>query len=169
MAEHSTSIIAKNIKLLREVLGLSQKDFAILSSISRSSIEKIEDGKPNYDIDLLNNILSFTHFDLKEISSKSFKIADNYRERLIKVYYNDLSKRIILESRPKLVFGIKYYLLKTSFLNEPKETKEIVAFFKERDWNYSGNAIQIALKRMPDLIEIRKNESKGNTNVYLKK
>lgn len=169
MAEHSTTIIAKNIKLLREALGLTQKDFAILSGISRSSVEKIEEGKSNYNIDLLNNILLFTNFDLKQISSINFKVADNYREKLIKVYYSDISKRIILESKPALVFCIKNYLLKTAYLNEPKEIKEIVTFFKEYDWSFSGNAIQIALKRMPDLIEIRKHESKGNTNVYLKK
>jgi len=169
MAEHSTSIISKNIRLVREVLGLSQKDFAILSNISRSSIIKIEEGKSNYNIDLLNNILSFTNFDLQQISSSNFKVSENYREKLIKRYHNDLTKKIILENQPPLVFCIKNHLLKSTFLEEPKEIREISMFFKEHNWNFSGNSIQIALKRMPDLIEIRKHESKGNTNIYLKK
>ncbi|WP_017260197.1 helix-turn-helix transcriptional regulator [Pedobacter arcticus] len=169
MTEHSTFIIAKNIKLVRESLGLSQKDFAILVGISRSSIIKIEDGKANYNIALINNVLNFTHFDLQQVSSSNFKVPDYYREKLIKVYHKDLTKRIILENQPPLVFCIKNYLLKTSFLDQPKEIKEIVVFFKISNWNFSGNSIQIALKRMPELIEIRKHESKDNTNIYLRR
>jgi transcriptional regulator with XRE-family HTH domain len=169
MSEHSTLIIAKNVKLIREALGLSQKDFAILSSISRASLIKMEAGNSNYNIKLLHSILSFAQFDLAEISKSNFKIFDGYRDKLIKMYFKDLSKRIILENQPTLVYCIKFYLLKTNFLDRPKEIREITTFFRSKSWYFSGNSIQIALKRMPDLIEIRKHESKGNTNVYLKK
>lgn len=169
MAEHSTLIIAKNIKKLREALGLSQKDFSILSSISRASLIKIEEGNSKYNIDLLNRILSFTNFELAEISKSNFKLSDGYRDKLIKTYFNDITKRIILENQPTLVFCVKNYLLKTNFLDKPKEIREITSFFKLKSWYFSGNSIQIALKRMPDLIEITKHEIKGNTNVYFKK
>jgi transcriptional regulator with XRE-family HTH domain len=103
MSEHSTLIIAKNVKLIREALGLSQKDFAILSSISRASLIKMEAGNSNYNIKLLHSILSFAQFDLAEISKSNFKIFDGYRDKLIKMYFKDLSKRIILENQPTLV------------------------------------------------------------------
>jgi len=60
-------------------------------------------------------------------------------------------------------------MLSTNFLNTPKETNEIKRFFSDTGWEFKGNSISNALKRMPSLIEIRANPIKKNTNIYSKK
>jgi hypothetical protein len=75
----------------------------------------------------------------------------------------------VLIQTPEIVYAIRYKLLKGDFLNKPKEIREVKGFFEGFGWTYKGPSISNALKRMPELIQIKKHESKGNTNVYLKK
>ncbi|ETZ23844.1 hypothetical protein N824_15010 [Pedobacter sp. V48] len=72
----------------------------------------------------------------------------------------------ILNQQPTLVYCIKYSLLNSGFLNEPKEIRQIQKFFADKGWNFNANSSQIALKRMNDVIVIKKSGSKGNTNIY---
>jgi len=168
MAEVSTAIVGKNIKSIRESIGLSQKDFSILVSISRASLIKIEAGSTGYRLNLLDGIIDFTKFSLSELSKMNFSVPDYYREKLLKIYGEDVTAGVILSQQPTLVYCIKYSLLNSQFLNEPKEIRQITKFFANKGWAFSGNSIQIALKRMPNVIVIKKHESKGNTNTYSK-
>jgi hypothetical protein len=75
----------------------------------------------------------------------------------------------ILNCSPEIVYAIEFKLLKSDFIDQPKEISQIKSFFERFGWKYSGTSISNALKRMPDLIEIRQHETKKNTNIYLKK
>jgi transcriptional regulator with XRE-family HTH domain len=170
MAELSTSIIGKNMRKIRESLGLSQKDFSILVNLSRASIIKIEAGSTSYRLNLLDGVIAFTRFSLSELGKSKFQIPDNFRDRLIGQYKNNIAIEVILNQQPQLVYCIKYYLLKSNFLDAPKEIHEIVKYFTAKyGWIFSGNTVQVSLKRMPDLIKIEPHPSKKGTNVYLKK
>ncbi|WGQ09016.1 helix-turn-helix transcriptional regulator [Pedobacter gandavensis] len=168
MAEISTAIVGKNIKSIRESIGLSQKDFSILVNVSRASLIKIEAGSTGYRLNLLDGIIDFTRFSLSEISKMNFSVPDNYREKLLKIYGEDVTAGVILNQQPTLVYCIKHSLLNSQFLNEPKEIRQITKFFADKGWVFSGNSIQIALKRMTNAIVIIKHDSKGNTNTYSK-
>ncbi|ETZ21789.1 helix-turn-helix domain-containing protein [Pedobacter sp. V48] len=166
MAKVSTAIVGKNIKSIRESIGLSQKDFSILVGVSRASLIKIEAGSTGYRLNLLDGIIDFTKFNLSDLSKMNFSLPDNYREKLIRVYEEDVTVGVILNQQPTLVYCIKYSLLNSQFLKEPKEIRQITKFFADKGWVFSGNSIQIALKRMTGIIVIKKHESKGNTNTY---
>jgi len=168
MGEISTAIVGKNIKAIRESIGLSQKDFSILTEVSRASLIKIEAGSTGYRLNLLDKIIHFTKFSLSELSRMNFSVPDNYREKLIKIYRENPNVEVILSQQPTLVYCIKYSLLTSKFLNSPKEIREITKFFAEKGWSFGGNSIQIALKRMTNVIEIEKHPTKGNTNIYSK-
>lgn len=169
MREMSTAIIGKNIKTIRESIGLSQKDFSILVDVSRASLIKIEAGDTGYRLNLLDGIIGFTKFNLSELSKENFHVPDNYRGKLLKVYRDNADVSVILNQQPTLVYCIKYNLLSGDFLNTPKEIRQITKFFADLGLVFGGNSIQIALKRMADLIEIKKHETKGNTNTYAKR
>jgi transcriptional regulator with XRE-family HTH domain len=170
MNNYSRTIIGKNIKSIRLTLGLSQLNFSILTGLSKATIVNIESGKKGYNLDLLENIIDFLGYSLSDLASKDFSPKENVRERLIDTYKSKRPEyyRVLIQT-PEIVYAIRYKLLKGDFLNKPKEIREVKAFFEGFGWTYKGPSISNALKRMPELIQIKKHESKGNTNVYLKK
>lgn len=165
----SISTIGKNIVLLRDSLGLSQKKFSELGEISPATLVNIESGKKSFRIKSLERIMDLTGITLESISSESFKPPKNIREKLLKKYENESQISVILNESPTLQYSIKHVLLKTDFLNYPKEINDIRIYLAQRGLVYKGNSIHVALKRMPDLIEIRPHEGKKNTNVYLRR
>jgi len=169
MSTVSRSIIGKNVKDLRLALGLSQLKFANITSLSKQTIINIESGKKDYSLGLIDKISNFTGYSLSELSSERFTPEQDIREKLLKKYQTNASFTI-LNAQPEIVYAIKYKLLKSDHLQTPKETNEIKNFFLEKyGWDFIGSSISNALKRMPELIEIKPHVSKKNTNVYLKK
>jgi transcriptional regulator with XRE-family HTH domain len=170
MEQLNKEIIGRNIQILRESLGLTQHDLALLTNISKRSIANIETGKGNFRIELLFAILNFYSVDISLINSRTIKVPEKFREKLIKHHQERKSENIqILTKRPTIVYAINYYLLPSSFLNNPREIAEIQLFFKKLGWEFVSSSITNALTRMPEVIEVRPHESKGNTNVYSKK
>jgi len=169
MAQFDRKIIGKNIKSLREASGLSQLDFSHLVDISRRSIANIEAGTGNNNLDHLDNIFSFFNVKINDILKKEIQIPINFRESLIANHKNNKPLLILLGKQPNITYAIKYKLLKSDFINTPKEVNEIKLFFEQYGWGYLGTSISNGLKREADKILISKHEFKKNTNVYSKK
>ncbi|TDE13215.1 MULTISPECIES: helix-turn-helix domain-containing protein [Dyadobacter] len=162
-------IIGRNVKALREALGLSQMKFAILIGMSRASVINIESGKNGYNLNLLDNILTFSNYRLEDITKQSFEMPENIREILAEHYKESLDLYATLTEKPTIVYAINYRLMKSHFLDHPKEINEIKVFFENIGWSFKGTSIQNALKRMPQLILIEKHKLKENTFVYSKR
>ncbi|HEY1061647.1 MAG TPA: helix-turn-helix transcriptional regulator [Daejeonella sp.] len=168
MSELAINIVGANVKAIRKALGLSQLKFSIVIGLSKASIINIESGKKGYNLKLLESVTSFTKYSLNDLSNKYFKPDANLRNKLGKLYkHSEFSH--ILNCSPEIVYAIEFKLLKSDFIDQPKEISQIKSFFERFGWKYSGTSISNALKRMPDLIEIRQHETKKNTNIYLKK
>lgn len=165
MSELAINIVGANVKTIRKALGLSQLNFSIITGLSKATVINIESGKKGYNLRLLENITSFTKYSLNDLSSKHFKPDTNLRDKLAKLYkHSEFSH--LLNCTPEIVYAIEFKLLKSDFIDRPKEISEIKSFFQKLGWTYSGTSISNALKRRPNLIEIRKHDSKANTNVY---
>lgn len=170
MKQINLSTIGYNVKNLRESSGLSQHDFSIATEISKRSLANIESGTYDYKIKILDNILDFFNLEFDKINRNKMIIPKNFREHIITLHLKKKSNFIgLLTKEPNIVYSIRFKLLKDSYFNKPREVKELREFFKEFGWNYNSSSITNALIRMSDLIEIRKHDSKGNTNVYFKK
>jgi len=168
--EDTISTLSANIIELRDALGLSQKDFALLSNISRTTLGNIESGRANFKISSLDGILIFTSIKLEDLSKPSFAPPKNIREKLSEKYKSEPSVSVILNEEPSIPYCIKYKLLKTTFLDTPKETNQIIKFFFEKyGWVLKGNSLHAALKRIPELIKIQPHPSKRSTNLYSKR
>jgi transcriptional regulator with XRE-family HTH domain len=167
--DNTISIISTNIIELRDAVGLSQKDFALLANISPPTLVNIESGKKTFKMSSLDGILSFTNIRLEDLTKVNFVPPKNLREKLAQKYKDDVSMFVLLSKQPSITYCIKYKLLQTDFLNIPKETNQIKQFFEKIGWVFKGNSIHTALKRMPDLIKIEPHPSKKGTSVYLKK
>ncbi|WP_158994157.1 helix-turn-helix domain-containing protein [Mucilaginibacter sp. L196] len=169
MNDFSRSIIGKNVKSLRLSLGLSQLSFSILTGLSKPTIVNIESEKKGYNLNLLDKIIEFSDYSLSDLSSKDFILNTNIREELIEKYRSKRPEYYnILTQTPEIVYAIKNKLLVYDFIETPREIREIKKFFEKYGWNYKGTSISNALKRMPKLIQIKRHETKGNTNVYSK-
>lgn len=167
LMDNSISMLSTNILELRDALGLSQKDFALLANISRTTLGNIESGRNNFKISSLDGILNFTSIKLEDLSKESFTPPKNLRERLMEKYKIEPSVFVILNEEPSIPYCIKYKLLKTNFLDLPKETNQIIKFFNDKyGWTLKGNSLHAALKRMSDLIEIQPHPNKQSTNLY---
>ena len=83
MSNSSALKIAKNIRTIRKFLGVSSLDFAFLTSLSKATINNIEAGKTGYNINLLDNICSFTKHKLNDLTDENLKVSYNIRDRLI--------------------------------------------------------------------------------------
>lgn len=162
-------IIGRNVKTLREGLGLSQMKFAILVGLSRASLVNIESGKNGYNLNLLDNILEFSNYKLEDITKQNFEMPENIREILADHYKESLDLHATLTEKPTIVYAIHHKLLKSSFLDRPREINEIKIFFEKTGWSFKGTSIQNALKRLPQLIIIDKHKFKENTFVYSKR
>ncbi len=169
MAQFDRTIIGKNIKSLREAAGLSQLDFSHLVEISRRSIANIEAGLGGNNLDHLDRIFSFFHVKINDSLKKEIQIPLNFRENLIANHRNNKPLLILLGKQPNIAYAIKYKLLKSDFLDIPKEVNEIKLFFEQYGWQYLGTSISNGLKRESDKILITEHPSKKSTNVYSKK
>jgi transcriptional regulator with XRE-family HTH domain len=170
MGNTSRNIIGKNIKSARNLLGLSQLNFSMLTSLSKTTIVNIESAKTGYNLDLLENIINFLDCTLSEISSKDFEPNEKLKEVLtIKYKFSRPDYVEILNKAPKIVYAIKFKLLKGDFIDSPKETNEIKEYFEKFGWKYRGSSISNALQRMPKNISVRNHEKKANTKLYQKK
>lgn len=169
MSTFSRSILGTNIKNLRLNLGLSQLKFGEITGLSKPTIINIESGKKDYSLGMIDKIASFSGYSLSDLANNNFSPDFDIREKLLKKYQKD-TYFTILNTRPEIVYAIKYKMLTTDFLENPKEINEIKNFFsKQYGWDFIGTSISNALKRMPDLIDIQPHSTKRNTNVYLKK
>ena len=170
MSQINIKIIGLNIKNLREAAGLSQHDFSLIVEISKRTVANIESGSYNYKISVINNILDFFNLDLDVINRQNLDLEIDFRKNLIKHHTIRKSSFLsILEKEPNIIFAIKYHLLKNTFLKEAKEIKEIKKYFENLSWFYKSSSITNSLRRMPEVIDIKKHPTKKNTNVYLKK
>ncbi len=163
------SVVSKSIRELRDSLGLSLKGFSELGDISPATLVNIESGKKSFRLKSLERISQITNISLQELFKENFSPSKNLREKLIKKYENDHEISVILNATPTLQYSIKQKVLTTNFLTKPKEINEIKIFLSERGFEYKGNSIHTALKRMPDLIKIEPHPIKKGTFIYLKK
>jgi transcriptional regulator with XRE-family HTH domain len=171
MEEISRNIIAKNVKLIRLLLGLSQLNFALVTGISKASLINIESGKKGYNLDMLEGIIKFIGYSLSNLSSKSFSPEQDLREILIERYKKTESDYYnILSKTPEIVYAIRYKLLKSGSLDKPKEIFEIrEELYRLYGWEYRSSSISNTLTRMKNLITVQPHTVKKNTNIYSKK
>lgn len=166
----SSKIIGKNVAEIRDAIGLSQKDFASLADISRATLINIESGNKPIKVASLDKISGFSTIGLDKLSKRGFKPPVNLREKLLQLYKNSPEIYVTLNGTPSIPYIIKYKVIRTDFLNTPKERGKIVKFIDDNyGWKISGNSLTNALKRMPDLIKIEPHPTKGRTNVYSRK
>jgi transcriptional regulator with XRE-family HTH domain len=168
MAQFDRKIIGENIKALREASGLSQQDFSHLVEISRRSIANIEAGNGGNNLDLLDRISTFFNVKISDILNKGINVPLNFRENLLSYHKNSEPLLILLSKQPNITYAIKYKLLKSDFLDTPKEVNEIKWFFEQCGWKYLGTSISNGLKREKEKILISEHNLKKNTNVYSK-
>lgn len=168
--ELTKGILSKNITELIDATGLSDEDFALLCEVSRGTISNIKNGKSNGTVKTLNKIVNFTHLGIEKLSKSGFVPPLDLREKLQKKYKNDVSKSVILNKVPSVPYIIKFRMLKTSFLNEFKERKEIIGFIKDTyGWEVNPNTVSTNLKRLEKLLIIKEHPNKDVGNLYKRK
>lgn len=169
MIKLDKKIIGTNVKLLREALGLSQVDFSHLVEVSPGTITNLEYGRASNSLSTLEKILVFFDIELNDLLYEEISISSDFRECFIKEHKTNKELLNLLHKRPTIVYAVKFNLLKSKFLDKPREIGEVKAYFENFGWSFLGTSISNALKRMPDVIEIKKHTTKLNTNLYIKK
>lgn len=168
--DKSIFTIGNNVAELRDALGLSQKDFALLANISRTTLVNIESGKNNFKIGSLDGILNFVSMNLEELSVSTFHPPGELRETLTAKYKGNTEISVILAKEPSIPYCIKYKLLTTDFLDTPRETQQISKFINNKfGWVIKGNSLHSALKRIPELVQVLPHPTKKATNIYVRK
>jgi len=165
----SISIISRNVIEVRDALGLSQKKFSELINISTPTLVNIESGKKSFRLKTLEEITNKIGISLSELSTENFKPSKSLRERLLKRYEKDPSIFVILSGNPSIAYVLKYKILNTTFLNEPRETNEIKRFLIKNGFLFKGNSLHQTMKRSPSLFQIKPHPEKKNTFLYSKK
>lgn len=169
MTKFDKKIIGTNVKLLREALGLSQVDFSHLVEVSPGTITNLEYGRSPNSLNTLVKFMFFFNVGMDDLLYREISIPVDFRESFSNKHKTNKELFNLLHKRPTIVYAIKFKLLKSDFLDKPKEIGEVKAYFEKFGWSFLGTSISNALKRMPDLIEIRKHQTKLNTNEYSRK
>lgn len=168
--DKSSKILSENIIELRDAIGLSQKDFALLAGLSRATLVNIESGKKSFKVKSLDGIVNFTTIELEKLSKKGFMPPENFREKLIKLYRTNPAIHVILDVPPSIPYIIKHKVLKSNFLDTQQERKDIIKFISDNyGWKIEGNSLTNAFKNLPSFIKIGEHPTKKRTNVYSKK
>lgn len=167
MPKLDKKIIGNNFRELREGVGLSQHDLSTLLEISKRTLANLELGHTKMHIGLLQRLMSFYDIeDLNLICNENFGVSVNLREKLQVKYGKEKEYSTLLNKQPTLVYAIKYKLLLSDFLNEPKQVNDVRKYFKSLGWTYLGTSISSALKRLSDIVLITPHGTKKNTNLY---
>lgn len=161
--------IGSNVRKIRKILGLSLLNFSILCELSKASIVNIEVGKSGYNLNLLEKIVKFTRCSLGELSDENFTPKSNLRDELLEIYNGNDAFYALLSQKPNLSHTIEEKLLKSDFLDIPKEVREIKDYLSELGLTYNRASISIALKRMSHLIKGEPHPTKKGTFVYSRK
>jgi transcriptional regulator with XRE-family HTH domain len=169
MSKFIRSTIGKNVKAIRLSLNLSQLNFSLLANLSPASIVNIESGKTGYNLNLLDNIISFTGHSLSDLSNEKLEVSYKLRDKLIEVYKNDPTINNLLDTIPDVKYAVLYRLLPGTFLEEPREVNQVRRYFSELNWDYKRASISFVLNSMPDKIQVMPHPTKKNTNLYLKR
>lgn len=169
MINTARGIIGNNVRLIRKELGLSLLNFSILTELSKATVVNIENSKTGYNLNLLDKIVSFTKFSLRDLTNENFSVRNDFREKMIKLYSKNDEFYAILNEKPEISYALRRKILDTNFLIAPKEVKDIRNHLLSFNWSYKGSSISNALKRMPDLIRIEHHPTKKGTFLYSKK
>ncbi|WP_461789684.1 helix-turn-helix domain-containing protein [Pedobacter sp.] len=169
MERFDRPLFGRNVKILREALGISQHDFSSLIDISKRTLANIEAGATNISIDLLSAISSFFGLSIDSLSDPKLLVPSNFRDKVKELHKNKSAYQIILNKKPNLTFAINQLLLPSSFLNAGREINEVKLFFEKLGWEYLGTSISNALKRQKNKIKIESHPTKKGTFVYSKK
>jgi len=169
MSKLTRVIIGNNVRKIRKGLGLSLLNFSILCELSKASIVNIEAAKSGYNLNLLENIVNFTKFSVSKLSDEEFTLKNNLRDELLEIYKGNDTFYALLNQKPNLSHTIEQKLLKSNFLDTPKEVREIRDYLSGLGLTYNRASISIALKRMYDMIKAEPHPSKKGTFVYSKK
>ncbi|WP_461791637.1 helix-turn-helix domain-containing protein [Pedobacter sp.] len=169
MNRFDRTVFGRNVKSLREALGISQHDFSSLIDISKRTLASIEAGATNISIDLLSVISSFFNISIDNLADSKLIVPHNFSEIIREVHKNKTSYLIILNKRPNLTYAINNILLVADFIEKPKEINEIKLFFEKHGWEYLGTSISNALKRQEGKIKIEPHPTKKRTFVYSKR
>lgn len=168
--ELTKGILSKNIAELIDATGLSDEDFALLCEVSRGTVSNLKNGRSTGTVMTLNKIVNFTQIGIEKLNRMNFIPPRDLREKLQKKYKDDLSKSVILNKVPSVPYIIKFRMLKTSFLNEFRERKEIVTFIKNTyGWDVNPNTVSTNLKRLEKVLVIKEHPNKDIGKIYKKK
>lgn len=164
------NILQNNIIKLRELIGLSQEDFAMVCGFSRTTLSNIESKSILPTSKTLQKISEFTRIDSEELSKSSFNPSIHLREKLQKVYSKDLTKKVILNKTPSVPHIIICKMIPSGFFDKDRERKEIHQFIEEQyKWKIRANTLTKVLRRSSEYITATPHPTKKLGFVYKKK
>lgn len=166
MTKFDKRIIGINIKCLREALGLSQVDFSHLVGVSPGTITNIEYGRASNNLSTIERILVFFNLEVDALLNQEISIPLNFRETILSYHKTNKELLNLLDRQPTIVYAIKYKLLKSDFLDIPREISEVKTYFEQFGWSFLGTSISNSLKRMANVIRIEEHPTKKNTSIY---
>ena len=79
MNKFDRKIVGKNVRRLRDAIGISQHDFSSIIEISKRSMASIELGTTNTSANLLSTISSFYNLKSDDLSNDKLEIKDDFR------------------------------------------------------------------------------------------
>lgn len=160
--------IGNNLKEVRQRLGLSHVELAELSSISKGSIIKIEQGEKGYTIDSLLLLTHTLGYTLSEIGSEK-TIIPEYAALRVKIHHfysqqgNTPPGDLFQKQDKRIKNLVLSQILPSKFLNKGRLLNEILHYCKnELGITVKSTTLSNTLKRLADkgVIDISKSPSK---------
>lgn len=116
MEEKKTSLIGKNIRILRENMGFTQTSIANFLKVDQSMISKIEQGERALSADLLDKLATLFGVTIEQIEKKNIekaKLSFAFRGR-------DMSPTDL-----EIIYSINRIALNSEFMNSLLEREKV--------------------------------------------
>ena len=166
---NSFDIILKNIINLIDASGITENHFAEMMNLSIRKWRYIKKGRVDLKLSDIEKIGNFFSVSVSQLSSTNFKVRNDLRHFLLQKYKNNTEYRTHLETKPSLMFAIRYVLLNYPGFIEPMEIRDIQKYFKTFNWEFSSSSISNAMIRIREDINIQPHASKNKTFIYYAK
>ena len=144
-----TGVTAEEIKLVREILGMTQKEFAEFVNVSKRTVERWEstDEQITGPITVLSDLIIKNHGLAEELSVPQKK----YKMRLWYMYHDFVCTIIDVDEMEKKVLIHNYIsnpLYRAFGVNTEPTYDEYVEFVKSRCFPESRDKLKLELKRL---------------------
>ena len=153
--DYSIGVIARNVRELRECLGLDRAGFALLAGISVDLLCTIESGRRVFSMRHLERVCLLTGVSMVAIRRTDLVLPVGLRRKILRRYRFEVGIAALFSAPPTVVHVLRFHLVKGAFMQRPRTLEEIRRYLLRMRMDYSLAQLERGLSEVSDICGLR--------------